>query len=228
MLTEDQIGTDDNTLLNLLRQIANRVARGRRVANPANSYEDLNRLTDPQWTAFCNGLHEFIDIAASACAVDNEIEAADLWSQAFAHFFPMPDISTGLVTDSVSKSTSLVPIAVPDVNVRAVGQKNANVKFDARNGIGPIPKDCDITLEIADPSKLRPGTSIDWIVRNEGAEAEMVNDLGIALEVASPPVGIPRTQVPITWTDAQRQPRASRVAVCVAHNHQRRLPSRFP
>jgi Adenylyl/Guanylyl and SMODS C-terminal sensor domain/Second Messenger Oligonucleotide or Dinucleotide Synthetase domain len=177
-LHEDQIGTDDNTLLNLLRQISNRIAPGRRVSNPANSYEDLNRLTDAQWSAFCKGLYDFIGIATSACAADNEIEAADLWSQAFAHFFPMPDISTGIVNDSIPKSMSLVPIAVPDVNVRAVGHKNTYVRFDGRNGIGPIPKDCGLTFEIADPSKLRPGTSIDWMVRNEGTEAEMVNDLG--------------------------------------------------
>jgi hypothetical protein len=177
-LTQDQIGTDDDTLLNLLRQISDRTARGRRVSNPANSYEDLNRLTDAQWTAFCNGIHAFIGIAASACAADNEIEAADLWSQAFAHFFPMPDISTGLVTDGVPKSMSLVPVAAPDILVRAVGQKNANIRFADKNGIGPIPKECDITFEIADPNRLRPGTSIDWMVRNEGTEAEMVNDLG--------------------------------------------------
>jgi hypothetical protein len=177
-LPEDQIGTDDDTLLNLLRQIANRTARGWRVPNPANSFEDLNRLTEVQWAAFCKGIHEFIGIAASACAADNEIEAADLWSQAFAHFFPMPDIKTGFVTDSLQKSMSLVPIAVPDINVRAVGKQNTNVRIDGRNGIGPIPKDCNVTFEIAEPSTLRPGTSIDWMVRNEGTEAEMLNDLG--------------------------------------------------
>jgi hypothetical protein len=177
-LPEDQIGTDDETLLKLLRKISDRTARGKRVANPANSYEDLNRLTDEQWEAFCKDLHDFIGIAASACASDNEIEATDLWSQAFAHFFPMPDISTGLVNDSISRSMSLVPIAVPDINVRAVGKKNANVQYDGKNGIGPIPKDCNVTFEIADPGKLWPGTSIDWMVRNEGSEAEMVNDLG--------------------------------------------------
>ena len=177
-LPEDQIGSDDETLLNLLRQIANRTARGRRVSNPANSYEDLNRLTEAQWTAFCKGLDDFIGLAASACAVDNEIEAVDLWSQAFAHFFPMPDISIGLAADSLPKSKSLVPVAMPDILVRAVGQKNSNVRFADKNCIGPIPKDCDITFEIADASKLMPGTSIDWMVRNEGTEAEMVNDLG--------------------------------------------------
>jgi len=181
VLTENQIGTDDDTLLNLLRQIANRTARGRRVANPANFYEDLNRLTDAQATIFCKGIQEFIGIAASACAVDNEIEATDLWCQAFAHFFPMPDIKTGFVTDSIPTSMSLVPVAMPDINVRAIGHRNANVRFDGRNSIGPIPKGCDITFEIADPSKLGPGTSIGWIVCNKGAEAEMINDLGSGL-----------------------------------------------
>jgi hypothetical protein len=177
-IPEDQIGTDDETLLRLLRKISDRAARGMRIANPSNSYEDLNRLTPEQWDAFCKGLHDFIGIAASACAADNEIEAADLWSQAFAHFFPMPDIKTGIVSDSLQKSMSLVPIAVPDINVHAVGKKNANVRYDGRNGIGPIPKGCDVTFEIADPGKLKPGTVIDWMVRNEGGEAEMVNDLG--------------------------------------------------
>jgi hypothetical protein len=88
------------------------------------------------------------------------------------------DISTGVITENAAKSMSLVPVTVPDVLVRAVGKKNPNVRFSGRNGIGPIPKECDITFEIADPGRLRPGTTIEWVVRNEGAEAESVNDLG--------------------------------------------------
>lgn len=123
-LRDDQIGADDETLLALLREIANRVSRGRRVRNPANPGEDLNRLTDDQWAAFTKRLKDFIGIAASACAANDEIEAADYWSRAFAHFFPMPDIRTALATDGVAKSQALVPITLPDVFVRAVGKKN--------------------------------------------------------------------------------------------------------
>jgi hypothetical protein len=47
----------------------------------------------------------------------------------------MPDISAGLVTDNVPKLVSLVPIAVSDILVRAVGQKNANMRFADKNGI---------------------------------------------------------------------------------------------
>jgi hypothetical protein len=128
-LKEDQIGADDDTLLALLREIAKRVTRGRRVRNPANPGEDLNRIAGDQWTGFSDGINAFIGIAASACAADNEIEAADFWSQAFAHFFPMPDISTGIVTESLAKSMSLVPVTVPDVLVRAIGQKNPNIRL---------------------------------------------------------------------------------------------------
>jgi Adenylyl/Guanylyl and SMODS C-terminal sensor domain len=177
-LKEDQIGADDDTLLALLREIANRVARGRRVRNPANPGEDLNRLTDDQWAAFGKGINDFIGIAASACAANDEIEAADFWSRAFAHFFPMPDIRTALATDAVVKSQSLVPMKLPDVFVRAVGIKNPNINLTGTNRIGPIPKRCNIIFEIVDPWRLPPGSTVEWVVRNEGTEAEYVNDLG--------------------------------------------------
>jgi Adenylyl/Guanylyl and SMODS C-terminal sensor domain len=177
-LTEDRIGADDDTLLALLREIANRVARGRRVRNPINPGEDLNRLTEDQWTAFSKGLNEFIGIAASACAAGDEIQAADHWSQAFAHFFPMPDFRAAVATDGVAKSHALVPITLPDIFVRAVGKRNPNIKLAGKNGIGPIPKECTITFEIVDPWKLPPSTTVDWMVRNEGDEAEYTNDLG--------------------------------------------------
>jgi hypothetical protein len=47
----------------------------------------------------------------------------------------MLDISIGLVTDNVPKLASLVPIAVSDILVRAVGQKNANLRIADKNGI---------------------------------------------------------------------------------------------
>jgi Adenylyl/Guanylyl and SMODS C-terminal sensor domain len=177
-LKDNQIGADDDTLLALLREIANRVARGRKVRNPANPGEDLNRLTDDEWAAFSKGIDEFVEIAASGCAANDEIEAADYWSRAFAQFFPMPDIRTALATGGVVKSQALVPITLPDVIVRAVGKKNPNVKLTGKNGIGPIPKECTITFEMVDPWKLPPGATVDWMVRNEGDEAEYLNDLG--------------------------------------------------
>lgn len=177
-LNEDQIGADDDTLLALLRQIAVRIRRGRQIRNPVNPGEDLNRLTGSQWTAFCDAIDAFIGVADPACAADNEIEAADFWSQPFGHFFPMPEVRTAVATDSLTKSQSLIPFHLPDVFVRAVGKKNPNIRLSGKNEIGPIPKDCSITFEIADPWKLPTGTTVNWVVRNEGDEAEYINDLG--------------------------------------------------
>ena len=140
--------------------------------------EDLNRLTDEQWAAFCDGVDAFIGVAGSACAATTEIEAADYWSLPFAHFFPMPDVHAELASDSITRSTSLVPVRLPDVLVRAVGKRNPNIRRTGTNAIGRIPKDCKITFEVIKPWKLPPGTIINWIVRNEGDEAEYTNDLG--------------------------------------------------
>lgn len=127
---------------------------------------------------FSDGINALIGIAASACAADTEIEAADYWTMAFAHFFPLPDTRVALAEDTLAKSMSLVPVTLPDVLVLAVGQKNSNIRIHGKNAIGPIPKDCDIMFEIAEPWKLPPGTTVEWIVRNDGSEAENVNDLG--------------------------------------------------
>jgi hypothetical protein len=177
-LDEDQMAADDDALLGVVRGIAARTRRGRQIRNPVNPGEDLNRLTDQQWTAFCEGIDAFLGVAASACAAENEVEAADFWSQVFAHFFPMPDVTTGIIAESITKSQLLVPVTLPDVFVQAIGKKNPSVRISNKNGIGPIPKECSITFEIVEPWKLPPGTTVHWVVRNEGNEAEYTNDLG--------------------------------------------------
>ena len=39
-------------------------------------------------------------------------------------------------------------------------------------------KGLHITFEIVEPRGLPAGTTVNWIVRNEGGEAEYINDLG--------------------------------------------------
>jgi Adenylyl/Guanylyl and SMODS C-terminal sensor domain len=177
-LSDNEIGPDDDTLLALLRRISSRVARGSTIRNPVNSRENLNRLSEAEWTAFSDGIDEFIEIAESACTADNEVEAADRWSNAFAHFFPMPDAASAIVSESVAKSASLVPAMRPDVRVTAVARNNSNIHSARTNEIGPIPRDSDIRFDLIDPWKLPRGTTVEWIVRNEGGEAENINDMG--------------------------------------------------
>ena len=66
----------------------------------------------------------------------------------------------------------------PEVSVRAVARQNRLHHWEGMNKIGPIPKDCDIHFEVTNPWVLPIGAEIEWMVRNEGDEAEFVNDLG--------------------------------------------------
>ena len=183
-LSEGEIGSEDDTLRALLRRISTRLKRGNRVRNPVNPEENLNRLSEDEWTAFCEGIDEFIRIAEDACSSDSEIEAADHWSRAFAQFFPMPELSSAIAVDGMG-GRSLIPAMRPDVMVSAVSRTNQKYTFSGRNAIGPLPKDCDIFFRLVGLETLPSGTTIEWIVRNEGGEAENTNDLGHLAGVGS-------------------------------------------
>jgi len=176
-LDDAAMGQDDDTLLAILQQIATRIQRSNVVENPVNRKENLNRLTEKHWSNFCAGVNEFITLAAYACNASTAIDAVDQWAKAFKHFFPMVDQSA-LAEDAMAKSTALVPVSVPDVMVDAVARANKHLTFADRNRIGPIPKDCDIHFRLLNPERLPVGATVEWVVRNEGAEAENINDLG--------------------------------------------------
>ena len=75
-------------------------------------------------------------------------------------------------------AVQVVPIRFdPDIAVEATS-KGSPRTFTGRNEIGPIPKDCDIVFRVVNPIELPRGATIRWMVRNEGEEAEGLNDLG--------------------------------------------------
>jgi hypothetical protein len=162
----------------MLNTISSRLNRGTNIRNPINPVENLNRLTDKQWTSFVEGVDHFFGIAQDACSANSELEAADLWTKAFKHFFPLPAVDTSNLNEALLKSNALTVTALPDVIVTAVARKNQNIRYQDINKIGPIPKDCNITFQIKDPLSLPVGTTVEWFVRNEGSEAEDQNDLG--------------------------------------------------
>jgi Adenylyl/Guanylyl and SMODS C-terminal sensor domain len=181
LLNDDQIGGDDDTLLAVLRQIARRVRRGAKIRNPLNPSEDINRLTESEWDNFCDGIDEFVKTAEAACAANSEIDAADQWTKAFAHFFPMPDATARTI---LAKSAALVPVTEPEIMVNAIAANNRHLRYSGVNKIGPIPKGCDITFKLVNPHSFPAGTTIEWVVRNEGGEAENINDLGHKAEAS--------------------------------------------
>lgn len=169
------LGADDDTLREILTKIIARVENDREVLNPVDSSENLARMTDAQMAAFIEGLKSFLDVAQRATAKADELAAADVWQESFEHLFPMPDI-----TESVVKAAAQLPVryVAPEIRVSAVSRTNAAGRFNGMNHIGPIPKDCDIDFEVTNPLSLPANAQIFWMVRNEGSEAENINDLG--------------------------------------------------
>jgi Adenylyl/Guanylyl and SMODS C-terminal sensor domain len=175
-LDDAHLASDDDALLNILEAIAERLGADMAVLNPVNADEDLNRLDGDDREQFVQAVGAFRDNAAAACACDNEFEAAVIWTKSFEHFFPMPEVET--ISEMTKSSALPVPIVIPDVRVVARPRSNSFHTYEGVNRIGPIPKDCEITFEVANAWTLPSDMTVEWMVRNEGGEAEQVNDLG--------------------------------------------------
>jgi hypothetical protein len=175
-LVESNIGVDDDTLLDILRKIVERLENDTEVPNPVDKSENLARLTGAQMSTLIERFKTFLDVAERATAKNEELVAADIWQESFDHLFPMPQVKEALAKDARNLP---VHITIPEIKVTAVSRTNSAAgRFTGVNQIGPIPKDCDITFEVMNAHALPATAQIVWMVRNEGREAENINDLG--------------------------------------------------
>jgi hypothetical protein len=175
-LGTSSIGADDDTLRDILEKIIERLVADTEVPNPVDTSENLARMTDMQMTTFIEQLKTFLAVAKRATAKDNELAAADIWQEAFEHLFPMPEVN-----EALAKAAYPLPVryVLPEISVTAVSRTNfIGGRFNGMNAIGPIPKDCDIRFELTNAYALPANSQVVWMVRNEGREAENINDLG--------------------------------------------------
>ena len=167
---------EDEALALVLREIADRLNDKRQVLNPVDQEEDEDlaaRLCDDDWRAFVQKLEAFSDKAAEAIDSDDAVDACLRWSVEFEHLFPLPD------ANELDERAANLPVVItlPEIRVRAVSRDNPNLSNTRVNAIA-IPKNCDITFEVTNARNMPAGTTFYWMVRNEGEEAEDVNDLG--------------------------------------------------
>lgn len=170
-LPAQAVDGDDLAMRNVAQAILNRLNAGPLVLNPSNLKEDLNRLDAGQTKAFIIALSRLVDIADAALTAPTQAGAILSWTEAFAHFFPAS-------TEQSPPGNALVAVAFdPHVSVEA-RPKNGPAVFRSINGIGPIPKECSITFTLDNAYQLPAGAEVRWTVRNEGEEAELINDMG--------------------------------------------------
>lgn len=171
----DNLSGDDEILRSVIKGTLDRLSSSSVVRNPANSTEDLNRLSEDDFEALQVELEKFLGIADRALNAVDEYESADVWSEAFRHFFPFPEERTQSESTKVENGAVSVYRCDPDIAVAATA---GNRRWSGFNKIGPIPRGCELSFSIAEPEKLPEGCQVFWTVRNEGSEAESVNDVG--------------------------------------------------
>lgn len=178
-LSPDELASDDEAFKCIVDEIIARLDDDPDVTNPVDPEEILSdRLSAPQFDAFRNKLLTLQDVATRGAAATDLLTAADIWSEAFEQFFPAPDVEV-LQKSASSDGRSLVALPFdPIVHVRAVAKNNPRAFWEGTNEIGPIPKECNIEFTLANPYDLPPSARVTWTVRNEGNEAEQLNDLG--------------------------------------------------
>lgn len=184
-LDRSEVGDDDDVLELVITAIADRLDGDGEVLNPIDATEDLNRLDTKATGALRSRLRGFEDIARRANGTTTEADAAEIWTEAFEHFFPMPedldadDDDDVAVRAAAAKGMALMTYAFdPQIRVRAVSEDNANYVKEGVNSIPAIVKNCSIRFELINASQLPPGSAIRWTVRNRGREAWSRNDIG--------------------------------------------------
>lgn len=170
----NNISSDDDGVRDIVEQIIDRLEEDAEVENPVDRSENLARLTEAEMANFIAKLRTLLDTATRATSQSTEANAADVWQEAFEHLFPFPEIDESIY----EQKNAMVPVSMPEIKVSAIGRGNSSFRSSSMNEIGPIPKDCDITFEVANYHLLPSNAEIFWMVRNEGREAELTNDLG--------------------------------------------------
>lgn len=172
---------DDEAFRHIVAEIATRLSGDPRVKNPANQAEDLNRLGVDNTETLVGELSKLQILAERALGHRSELQAADVWQEVFAHHFPFPE---AVETDSMGKlvaGQSGLPAVVftPEVEIIATPRNNAaGPRIRGVNTIAGVPKNCSLTFRLMNSGSLPAGSTVSWIVRNEGLEAELKNDLG--------------------------------------------------
>jgi hypothetical protein len=168
---------DDEFLQAITSEIVTRLRKSYKVPNPANTQENLNRLSKDHSSQLLEKFEEVLSIADRALAALTKTASAEIWSEAFDHFFPIPekdDQEEAILKIAESRALATIQFE-PIVTVEA---SSGSRVFRGVDKIGPIPKGCDLKFILANAHGLPRGAVVTWMVRNSGKEAEKINDLG--------------------------------------------------
>lgn len=167
--------TDDDALIAIIKRMHDRLFDDRRIKNPVDTDEDLNRMTAEAWDGFLPRLAALRDIAGRAGDAEDEASAALIWSEAFSFLMPLPETDQVEIVDETSGRAVM---QLPEVEVKVFTGTPPHLLATHRNEVPGVAKDCNLTFTIVNPHVVPDFAIVEWTVRNEGQEADLRSDLG--------------------------------------------------
>lgn len=171
-----KVNGDDELFAALVEGIRSYLAKSNsdEVPNPVDVGENLNRMGD-DFATFKERLGELGDACEKALAAEDVATAASIWSEPFEFYFPLPE-EDDLKKSETSDARALVLAFVPDVEVTVTLETKKS--YVLKNGAANVPKGSTLDFRLVNYGQAPVGTQVRWTVRNAGAAAEAVNDLG--------------------------------------------------
>ncbi|GAC1408751.1 MAG: hypothetical protein NVSMB64_17280 [Candidatus Velthaea sp.] len=166
---------EDERFALLIDRIHERFTQSKRVPNPVAQDEDLNRLDETQFAEFLRQLTSLQETCRTAIRTEHQYYSALYWSEAFLHFFPLPESSTVL---SLKESNAAPATIVPEVSVEVRSVRTGASITSFRNSVPMVDKGCVLLFSISNANSVPADAIVEWTVRNVGSEASDVNDLG--------------------------------------------------
>lgn len=166
---------DDDALIAIVKKMHARLFDERKVANPVDKKEDLNRMSPEAWDGFLPRLSALQDVAERADDADDEASAALIWSEAFSFLMPLPETDE---VEIVDERSGRAVMQLPEVEIKVFTGDPRQLLATHRNEVPGVAKDCYLTFTIVNPHVVPDFATVEWTVRNEGLEADQRSDLG--------------------------------------------------
>lgn len=165
---------DEDALIAVIRSIHGRLNTSTKVPNPVDTSEDLNRISTKDLPKFIEILDAFQEAADKAENSEDEPGAALAWSEAFSFLMPLPEVDEVEMVDTSGQAL----MVLPNIQIDVYARKPERHVATHMNEVPVVSKKCDLKFRITNPHVVPKYATIEWTVRNAGAEAEAIGDLG--------------------------------------------------
>jgi hypothetical protein len=166
---------DDDALIAVIAAVHKRLSADKRIVNPVDESEDLNRIVDEDWDVFLTRLTLLHDVAQRANEAEDEASAALAWSDSFAFLMPLPETDEVEVLDRASGRALM---QIPEIQVQVFDFKGGKLLATYMNEVPSIVRDRHMIFTIVNRSIVPDFAMVEWTVRNDGADADALGDLG--------------------------------------------------